>query len=76
MDIWDSFKSLSILMTKKRLLLHVLMVCVLIEECHLGWQCPCHISTLYDNQIFFYFIEDIMEVFMDDFSVYQPMTDA
>jgi len=34
------FKSLSILMTKKRLLLHVLMVHMLIEECHLGYAMP------------------------------------
>jgi len=39
-DIWDSFKSLSILMTKKILLLHVLMVRMLIEECHFAYAIP------------------------------------
>jgi len=34
------FKSLSTLMTKTRLLLHVLMVHMLIEEFHLGYAMP------------------------------------
>ena len=67
MDIQVSFKSLSILMTKKRLLLLVFMVHMLMEECLCNapaiFQC-CMIAIFSD------FIEDIMEVFMDDFSVY------
>ena len=50
-------------MTKKRLLLYVLMVYMLIEECHLGYAMPLP----YFNIVC---IKNIMEVFIDDFSVY------
>jgi len=40
MGIWVFLKSLSILVTKKRLVLHVRMVHMHIGECHLGNEMP------------------------------------
>jgi hypothetical protein len=33
-------------------------------------QCPSFVPKVYDAHIFFDMIEEIMEVFMDDFSIY------
>ena len=74
MAIQDSFKSLFTIVTTNRVPLLVHTVHLLIEECHLDCVMPCHISMMRDGY-FFDFIEDITEVLMDDFSVYDTNFD-
>ncbi|CAA7060044.1 unnamed protein product [Microthlaspi erraticum] len=64
-----SSKSRSTLMIRRRPLSHALMAPLLIEGCHLGCAMPSYFPECMTS-IFSDLIEEMVEVFMDDFSVY------
>ena len=69
MDILDITKLLLHLMTRRKPLSHALMVLLLLEECHGLCNGPatfqrCMMSMFSD------LAEEVMEIFMDDFTVY------
>ena len=68
MDILDIIKLLLHLRTRKKLLSHAFMVHFLLEECHLSYVMlllqKCMMSMFSD------LAEEVMEIFMDDFTIY------